>query len=194
MLTDFTSWFSSLDLLLQIFWACAIASSLFFIVQFVLTMMGIGDADVDVDGMDSVEALSADGGMSLFTVKNVIHFFLGLGWSGVCFWDLIPSRVLLIFVSVLIGLLMVAIFLFIFKKMLSIESRGSYDPKAAVGKVCDVYLNIPEARSGKGKVQLAIQGTVIEMDALTDGERLKNQTKVRILELLDNNTVLVEKI
>ncbi len=194
MFAEFTTWFSSLELLLQIFWACAIASSLFFIIQFVLTLIGMGDVDVDMDGMDSAEALSADGGMSLFTVKNVIHFFLGLGWAGVCFWELIPSRALLIFVSVLIGLLMVVIFLFIFKKMMSIESRGSYDPKGAVGKVCDVYLNIPEARSGKGKVQLAIQGTIIEMDALTDGERLKNQTKVRIIELLDNNTVLVEKV
>ncbi len=193
MIQNFTTWFTSLDMLLQVFWSCAIVSSLFFVVQFVLTLFGIGDAEADLDGMDSADALSADGGMELFTVKNFIHFFLGVGWTGVSLWNVIPSKTLLVIASLLVGALMVVIFVWLFKKMRSIESHGSYNPAEAVGMVCDVYLNIPAARSGRGKVQLSIRGSVLEMDALTDGERIANATKVRVVELLDNHTVLVEK-
>ncbi len=194
MFEDFILWFSSLELLLKVFWSCAIVSSLFFVVQFVLTLIGIGDADVDMDGMDSVDAMSGDGGMALFTVKNLIHFFLGVGWGGVSLWNVIPSKILLVLVCLLIGIFMVALFIWLFKKMRSIESRGSYDPHEAVGAICDVYLSIPAAHTGKGKVQISLRGAVLEMDALTSGERLGTGTKVRVVELLDNHTVLVEAI
>ncbi len=192
MLEDFALWFSSLELLLKVFWSCAIVSSLFFVVQFVLTLIGIGDADMD--GMDSVDVMSGDGGMALFTVKNLIHFFLGVGWAGVSLWNLIPSKILLVLVSLLMGVFMVVLFIWLFRKMRSIESHGSYDPREAVGAVCDVYLSIPAARSGKGKVQISLRGAVLEMDALTSGERLATGAKVRVTELLDNHTVLVDAV
>ncbi len=181
-------WFSSLELLLQVFWVCAIAASLFFVVQLVLLLIGIDDIDVDADTLD------LGGGFSLLTVKNVIHFFLGFGWAGVSLWSVIENRFWLSVVALLVGVLMVAVFIFIFKQMMKLQSQGNYNPEDAVGLMADVYIPIPAGKSGAGKVQFSLKGSVHEFQALTNGERLATGQKVQIVELLDNHTVLVEKI
>jgi hypothetical protein len=43
--------------------------------------------DFDADTLD------LGGGFSLLTIKNLIHFFLGLGWAGVSLWDYIDNRI-----------------------------------------------------------------------------------------------------
>ncbi len=194
MIDNFTTWFSSLELLLQVFWAFAIVSSLFFVVQLIMTLIGIdgGDVDTDVSGFDT-DAADVDG-FSLFTVKNFIHFSLGIGWTGVSLWNVVTNRYLLILIALIVGVVLVVVFLLLFRKLMKLESRGSYNPADCIGSVADVYIPIPAAREGTGKVQLSIRSAVIEMDAQTNGERLATGTKVRVTELLNNHTVVVEKL
>ena len=190
MLENISIWFNSMDLLRQIFWVCAIISSLFFAVQVVLILIGIDNVDMDFDA----DTLDLGGGFSLLTIKNLIHFFLGLGWAGVSLWDYIDNRILLTIVAFLVGALMVALFIFLFKKMMKLESQGNYDPQECLGTIAEVYIPIPENKSGNGKVQLSIKGSVKEFTALTQGERLATGTKVRVTEVIDHSTVIVEKI
>ncbi len=194
MIDNFTTWFSSMELLLQVFWVFAIVSSLFFVVQLVMTLIGIdgGDVDTDVSGFDA-DAADVDG-FSLFTVKNFIHFALGIGWTGVSLWNVIPNRYVLILIALLVGVVLVMVFLWLFRKLMKLESRGSYNPADCVGSVADVYIPIPAERSGTGKVQLSIRSAVVEMDAQTNGDRLSTGTKVRVTELLNSHTVVVEKL
>ena len=63
-----------------------------------------------------------------------------------------------------------------------------------MGKACDVYLRIPAARSGQGKVQVSFGGSVQELDAVTDGEQLPSGAKVRVVQLIEGRLLLVEKI
>lgn len=188
MFENVSVWFSSMELLQQVFWVCAIAASLFFAVQLILLLIGIDDVDMDVDTLD------LGGGFSLLTIKNVIHFFLGFGWAGASLWDVIDNRILLSIVALLAGVVMVVIFVALFRALMRLETSGNYDPKDCVGTVADVYIPVPAEKGGKGKVQLSIKGSVKEFDALTAGERLATGTKVRIVELIDSSTVVVEKI
>ena len=67
--------------------------------------------------------------------------------------------------------------------------------KQAAGCEGKVYLTIPAARGGSGKVQITIAGSVREYDALTESETvLKTGTPIRVVDALDANTVLVEEI
>ena len=181
-------WFSSMELLQQVFWVCAITASLFFVVQLILLLVGIDDVDMDADTLD------LGGGFSLLTIKNVIHFFLGFGWAGASLWSVIDNRIVLSLVSLLAGVVMVIVFIALFRAMMRLETQGNYDPKECLGTVADVYIPVPAEKSGKGKVQLSIKNSVKEFDALTAGERLSTGTKVRIVELVDSSTVIVEKI
>ena len=67
--------------------------------------------------------------------------------------------------------------------------------KQAAGCEGKVYLPIPAARGGAGKVQITIAGSVREYDALTESEEaLKTGPPIRVVDALDANTVLVEEI
>ena len=58
-----------------------------------------------------------------------------------------------------------------------------------------LYLTIPGERKGSGKVQININNSVREYDALTDSEDdLKTGTSITVTEVLDASTLLVEEI
>lgn len=200
-MTDFFyEWYNALPSTLQVYWVIALITSLIFLIQMVMTFIGIGDADTDMDFGDGVDfsdgnTLDVGGAMQLFTIRNVVNFLLGLGWGGVCLYSLIPNPIVLAIVSVLVGALFVYIFLLIYKQMLKLEKNGAYRIDDCVGQIVDVYLAIPAKRSGVGKVQVSFSGSVQELAALTDSdEPIRSGSKVRVLEIIDTSTVLVQKL
>ena len=57
-----------------------------------------------------------------------------------------------------------------------------------------VYIPIQGNMEGKGKVQVSIQNSVREYDAITKGEALKTGTIVKIKEVVEGNILCVEKL
>ena len=182
--------YGAMPLLLQIFWGCAVVASLIFLVQMVLTLIGMDSSDMDVD-FDGANTMDLGGGLNLFTIKNFIVFLVGFGWAGVCFYNSITSSVLLILVAVIVGLLFVGIFVVIYKQTKKLEHNGAFQIDEVKGTTVSVYLRIPAQGSGKGKVQVSQNGSVHELDALTDGEEIPSGAKVKVVEIVDNETVKV---
>lgn len=206
MTNTFYEWYNALPSTLQVYWVIALVTSLVFLIQMVLTFIGIGDADTDVDfggdadlGGDADfsdgDTLDTGGAMQLFTIRNFINFLLGLGWGGVCLYSVIPNTIVLSLVSILVGVLFVYIFLIIYRQLRKLERNGAYHIDDCVGQTVDVYLTIPANRSGMGKVQISFSGSVQELAALTDSDSpLRSGSKVRVTEVIDGTTVLVEKL
>jgi len=184
--------YGAMPLLLQIFWGCAVVASLIFLVQMVLTLIGMDSSDMDVD-FDGANTMDLGGGLNLFTIKNFIGFLVGFGWAGVCFYNSITSPLLVILVAVIVGLLFVGIFVVIYKQTKKLEHNGAFQIDEVKGTTVSVYLRIPAQGSGKGKVQVSQNGSVHELDALTDGEEIPSGAKVKVVEIVDNETVKVEK-
>lgn len=184
--------YGAMPLLLQIFWGCAVVASLIFLVQMVLTLIGMDSSDMDVD-FDGANTMDLGGGLNLFTIKNFIGFLVGFGWAGVCFYNSITSSILLILIAVIVGLLFVGIFVVIYKQTKKLEHNGAFQIDDVKGTTVSVYLRIPAQGSGKGKVQVSQNGSVHELDALTDGEEIPSGAKVKVVEIVDNETVKVEK-
>lgn len=209
-------WYNSLEPLLKTFWGIAIFFSLFFLIQNIMTLVGLGHSDAagidgmdgldgldGVDGLDGADAmdgadgntLDTGGAMQLFTIRNLVNFMLGIGWGGVCFYQYVPNHLLLCLIALVCGIAFLVLFFVLWRKMLHLEKHGNLRIQDAVGKVCDVYLRIPANRGGKGKVQISFGGSIQELAALTDSdEQIPSGAKVRILQLVDGNTLLVEKI
>ena len=103
------SWYTELPVLLQVFWGCAILSSLVFVVQMILTLVGMDSSDVDVD-FDGSDTMDLGGGLSLFTIKNFVGFLVGFGWAGVSFYGMIANRLLLVLAAFAVGCLFVFCF------------------------------------------------------------------------------------
>ena len=200
-MTDvFYEWYNGLPSTLQVYWVIALITSLVFVVQMVLTFIGIGDADADADfggdtDISDGSTLDAGGAMQLFTMRNIINFLLGLGWGGVCLYSVIPNAVVLSIAAILVGVAFVYVFILIYRQMRRFEKNGAFDIKECVGHTVDVYLTIPAKRSGSGKVQVSFYGSVQELAALTESDSpIRSGAKVRILEIVDGGTVLVEKV
>ena len=194
------SWWAELSLVMKILWSVTLTASLVFIIQSVLTFIGAdADADFDVDvdtSMDGSDLSNIDGGSNLYTLRNFVNFILGFGWSAILLQDSISSVALLILVSAIIGAALVAAVMYLFKWLAGMQQSGNINlQKAAAGCEGKVYLTIPGARSGTGKVQITINGAVREYDAMTESEEpLKTGTPIRVVDCLDANTLLVEEI
>ncbi|MBO4756518.1 MAG: hypothetical protein J5519_07150 [Bacteroidales bacterium] len=193
------SWWAGLSLIMKILWGVTLAASLIFIIQSIMTFVG-ADADtnfdVDVDtSMDGADLSNIEGGSNLYTFRNFVNFLLGFGWSAILLQDNIPSTGLLILVSVIIGVALVAAVMYLFKWLSGMQQSGNINlQKSAAGCEGKVYLTIPAARSGMGKVQITIAGAVREYDAITESEQaLKTGSSIRVVDVVDANTLLVEE-
>lgn len=195
-LTIFT-WYEALPHTLQIYWGIAVFATTIFTIQMLMSFIGLGDlgdADVDADfsGGDA-DGLDDAGAMSLISIRNIIYFLLGLGWAGVCLWDAITNRTILLFCAILVGCVFVMCFIAVFRQLMHLQQNGAVNINDAVGRVCDVYLRIPAAGEGMGQVQISLGGSVHEFDARTNAdEAIPSGTKVKVIEVNDH-VLLVEK-
>lgn len=192
-----TEWWTTLDLFMKILWCIAIASSLIFIVETVLTFIGADvdfDTDADFDMPDGT--FEGDPSMNLYTFRNLVNFLLGMSWTAILLKDQITSKVLLMVIAFAAGAILVATVMMLFKWLSKMQQSGNIDVmKDAEGCNGKVYLTIPAERAGTGKVQITINGAVREYDAVTDSEQdLKTGKAIKVVEAIDNSTLLVEEL
>lgn len=195
-MTFFSDWFNQLDPTLRIYWGIAIFASIVVVIQMTMSFAGMGDidsGDADVDFSTDTDSLDDAGSMHLLSIRNIFYFLLGFGWAGVSLWNTLPDIIVLTAAAVLVGCLFVAIFIFLFRQMMKLQSNGAFNINDAVGKVCDVYLRIPGQNQGQGKVQISFNGSVQELDARTAGEPIASGTKVRVLRVIEKKVLEVEK-
>lgn len=189
------TWWTSLSTAMQVLWAITLSASLIFVIQTVMTFLGLGDHDADFDMDTSDGSFDADPSMNLLTFRNLVNFCLGFGWTAVLMHEKIESNALLIIVSVIVGILLVAIVMWIFKWLSEMQQTGNIDVhKSAVGCEGKVYLTIPGERKGEGKIQITINNAVREYDAVTDGETIKTGTAIKVTEVINDYTLLVEEL
>ena len=192
------TWWADLSPVMKLLWGVTLTATLIFVIQTVMTFLGADadstDFDVDVDAsMDGTDLSNIEGGSNLYTFRNFVNFFLGFGWTAILLQNSVKSTGLRILLAVLVGVALVIAVMYLFKWLSSMQQSGNINVyKAAVGCQGTCYLRIPAERSGEGKVQITIQGAVREYDAVTDGDEIKTGTSVKVLEVVDANTLLVE--
>lgn len=189
------TWWTSLSTAMQVLWAITLSASLIFVIQTVMTFLGLGDHDADFDLDTSDGSFDADPSMNLLTFRNLVNFCLGFGWTAVLMHEKIQSNALLIIVSVIVGILLVTVVMWIFKWLSGMQQTGNIDVhKSAVGCEGKVYLTIPCERKGEGKVQITINNAVREYDAVTDGETIPTGKAIKVTEVINDYTLLVEEL
>jgi membrane protein implicated in regulation of membrane protease activity len=185
--------FSDMDFLLKIFWYLAIPSSLIFLVQSIMTFIGTDATDgLEADFDSNLDGI--EGPFQFFSFRNLIHFMLGFAWTGISFYSIIDNKTLLIGISLLVGIAFVAIFFLIISQIKKLAEDNTFKIHETLGKTGEVYLTIPENKSGIGKVQISIRGSFKELRAITDSESLKSGTLVKIKAIDSDNILVVEKL
>ena len=194
------TWWADLSPVMKLLWGVTLTATLIFVIQTVMTFLGADadstDFDVDVDtSMDGSDLSNIDSGANLYTFRNFVNFFLGFGWTAIILQPSVKSTAVLVIISVLVGIALVALVMYMFKWLYSMQQSGNINVyKSAVGCQGKCYLRIPAERAGEGKVQITIQGAVREYNAVTDGDEIKTGASVKVLEAVDGNTLLVEEL
>jgi hypothetical protein len=183
-------WFTGLELFERIYWMISIPSSLFFIFVLVSSFLG-GDVDADTD-------IEADGnetgeiGFQFFTFKNLVGFFTIFSWVGIgCIRSGYADSTVII-VSIICGVFMMLAMSTLFYFLTKLVEDGTMRLSNALGKTGQVYLPIKASKGGFGKVQIKIQGSLHEIQAITnDDKELVVGTIVQVEKVIDGNILLV---
>lgn len=186
--------FEGLSSIEQAYWAIAVVGSGVFLVIFALTFIGGIDSDMAADG---TEFNADDGGVGFqfFTFKNVVAFFTIFGWTGILCLQNGYSNMSTILISTIAGLIMMVATSLLFYQMHKLAQSGTLKIKNAVGVVGEVYLPIGANRSNIGKIQIKVQGSLRELEAITDApEDLNTSTIVKVTKVVSAELLLVEKL
>lgn len=138
-----------------------------------------GAPDADVSNLPSHDFVPQDASdvpahapsidaLRLFTVSGMVSFLTVFSWSSILLRQGgIPGAF-----AVVIGLVPGFAAMYLAAKLLQLSSRlaesGNMNLENAIDLVARVYIPIPGARSGEGKVTLVLQGSFVELGAVTD--------------------------
>jgi hypothetical protein len=182
----------------HVYWIIAIAASTVLAVQLIIACVSGLDFHVGTDlSSHDVGTHHDDIGMphfQLLTIRNIVAFFALFGWSGLAFYDKGLPVWLVIFLSFICGLIMMVITALIFYGLFKLQSSGNVDYTAAKGLHATVYLKIPSAGQGSGRIKVILQEKIVEMEAITiDSKEIPTGSTVVIKESTNTNAT-VERV
>ncbi|MDR5659074.1 hypothetical protein RH915_06190 [Serpentinicella sp. ANB-PHB4] len=182
----------------KVYWYLAIPFTVLLLIQLLSTFLGFGGEG----GFDSVEEsvdIGDDGdfepGFEIFTVRNFITFFAVFGWSGITFSHSGLGNFATIVLSTMLAIIVLLIVSSLFYFITKLADSGTMNLQRAKGVIGEVYLSIPGNRKGMGKVNITLQGSLRELDAMTDNKKdISTGSIVRVEDVISNSILLVEKI
>ncbi len=189
-------WWNSIPAFEKIFWYFAIPFTIVFSLQLILTMIGIDwhDSDLDVhDGFDVNHDADSMDGFRLFTLRNFIIFFTGFGWAGIFAVHAGFNPIVTVLIAFMVGSFLMFAVTGILFFMTKLTQSGNIRLTNAINAPGRVYLPIPGKMSGMGQVQLTIQGSVREMEAMTQEGDLPTGTPVTVTEVVNDQILVVKK-
>ena len=175
------------------FLVCAILGGTFLACQTIAGLVGHGvehDTDADHDhGGDH-----GNGFLGMLTVRTVsaaVLFFGHGGLTSLYYGADEPTAFGLAFAAGAGALYGVAT---IMRSLAQLKSDGTARIERAIGRPATVYLRVPGGRSGPGKVQLLLQNRTVEYQAVTAGGELSTGSQVKVVAVVNSDTVEVEAV
>ena len=185
-------WLKSLSVLEHIYIWLGIVSTIFLIIQIALMCFSSFGGDVDVDSDGDID-VDPDSGVSIFTVKSITAFLAVGSWAGLLTCTLASDKLqwLSVIIAIIAGAAAMAVVVLAIRGMMKLQCNGALQSEKLVGMKATVYVAIPSARSGRGKITLNAQGKFMELDAVTDcEEKLAVDETVEIISTENDCTVV----
>ena len=218
-----STWWGGLDIFSQILHCISIPSTLILIIQTILIIAGFGDSGpdtnlsdtsgldlpdggVDFDGGTDLSGIDGDvsghdvgnpadaSAMHLFTFQGIITFLCVFAWSAILTY--MGTNIILL--SLLVGFVLGAGAMFGVAKIIQASAKlaqnGNINAKNYLGELGTVYLVIPAAEKGRGKVNISLGERYVEFDAITeDADDIPSCTSVRVVDVRSESLLVVER-
>lgn len=166
-----------------------------FLLKLVLMMVGhhVADGDFDIHDADIGHAHDgSEAAFKLLTVQGVLGFAMGFGWTGLGLLGGTKWGVPMIFgVASLAGVATTYIMGAVMASMMQLQSSGNININTTVGAEGTVYTSIPAANAGSGQVTIVVDQRQRTYNAVTPGDELTRNARVKVVGITGQNTLSV---
>ena len=207
-------WWAALSMMQKVFFAMAFPASLILLIQTVMLVIGLGgDESSAADAAGSPEALDSadvhdvqgghdghdgdggdghgDDGLHVFSIRGIVSFFAIGGWTGFACLSNGVSALIALLVAVLAGAATMVALAKMIQSLMHLQESGNVSKKNALGKMGNVYLRIPEAGKGMGKVSVVVQEQLREFDAVSIDKEIPTGASVRVVGIESGGVLAV---
>lgn len=147
-----------------------------------------GEVCTHPEGMEHFHAF----GLRLLSLRCLITFFCFGAWAVFIFEEYL-AWYYAVAIGVAVGLAAAVGMALLIGELMKLQRDGTIKMKNCVGCDGEVYLTVPAARNGIGKVNILVQETFAEFEAVTDDdEAIPTGEKVKVLKT-DGSTLIVER-
>ncbi len=193
-------WWESLAGATQFFYGMAAFFSVFFLWQIIAAFMGLDGDEMDADGsfdvsdnLNADDVLESSQAFKVLSLRSIITFFTLFSWGSALYTAEGMSVVKAMGIASVWGLIGMFAIALIFYGMSKLAETGTKDICSCKGKIGTVYLDIPAG--GLGEIKISLTNAVEHVKARSvEKERLSAGTQVRVVEVMDQTMVKVEKL
>jgi hypothetical protein len=176
----------------------ALIGTAFFIIRTILMLiLGHGAGDFHVEDGTAFDLDHGDSGSAfkILSIQAIGAFLMGFGWGGLGAyrgWGLPVAA------SVPVGLVVGSAMVWVLGRLLrwiaGLQSSGTVAISAALYEEGVVYTAIPASGSGRGVVRVVVDDRLRYYNAITGGDAIESQARVRVTEINADNTVTVTRV
>ncbi len=183
----------------NIFLYVALFASGLFVFQMVITFCfgdfdldGDTDIGTDTDGHGGDHDHDSNAILKLFTIRNLVAFFLGFGWVGYgCMIQDMAAGWSIVLASIT-GLVFMGTVMMVMRSLETFEYDSTMRLNNAIGKQAQVYIAIKDEKAGK--VMIILSGALVEIEAISnDADDLLVGEFVSVVAV-NNNVLTVTKL
>jgi hypothetical protein len=171
--------------MMSLFWGCLLLGGVVTLLQFGATAIGL-DHDLHADAHDI-----ASDGLNLFSIRAIAAGLAFFGLAGIAGARLGFGAPLSFIGALAAGGLAATGVAVVMRAMLRLNTDRTFQLEGTVGIGGNVYLSIPGARSGTGKVHLTVQQRIMELDAVTPDGAIETGARVLVIDVIAPATVVV---
>ena len=194
-----TVWWAGLQPLNQWFYVAAAFFSVFFLVQLVMAIAGVGGTETALDAHVEptwTHDTPSDAGETLLTfkllsVRSILAFFTLFTWAGALYMSQHLSVARALSYALIWGLAAMVIVSLVFHLLRRMATTGNQRIGTCVGNVGMVYLDI--SPRGQGEIRMPCSGIMTHFKArMADGAGVAAGATVKVTRVLGPNCVEVE--
>jgi len=176
--------------LMAVYFLCAVFGGVLIVLQLLLMLVGFGwdtdDAGGLGDGDDRIFPTEISKVLSFRTIIAGVTFF-GLGGLAALTGE--ATQWVSVIVAIVCGFTAIFAVYYLYWSVARMTADGTLSEKTLLGSTGSVYIRIPPAKSGTGKVQVSQQGRTAEYEAMTAGDELKTGTPIVVVGIVSATIV-----